>query len=378
MEEILAKLVAIPTMTGNFEANDELLEYVASYLEERGMYVDRYNWNEYGAFVATTRLGKSPAVMFAAHSDVVPAPPNMFTIHKEGDKLYGRGVLDMKFSIAAYMHLVDQLQDNLKDYDFGIVITSDEEAGGDNGMRKIVREGWAPKVCVLPDGGYNWELERLAKGLEWYKIEIVGKTAHASRPWDGDSASIRMINLLNEILGHFDKHPSEEADTISVSILHAGHTPNQLPVTASATLDVRTVSVESHDEKDRIIKELCKKYNAGITKMFRNGMPAITDFSNPYVKQFIQVTEQVIGRPIGTKTSAGGTDARHFTGTTTACVVIAPESGFHHAANEWLSLEGFHKFYDVIARYTEAVAKPTPKPPAKLVTKTSQKSLVSM
>jgi acetylornithine deacetylase/succinyl-diaminopimelate desuccinylase-like protein len=89
MEEILAKLVAFPTMTGNFEANDELLEYVGSYLEERGMYVDRYSWNEYGALVATTRLGKSPAIMFAAHSDVVPAPPNMFTVHKEGDKLYG-------------------------------------------------------------------------------------------------------------------------------------------------------------------------------------------------------------------------------------------------------------------------------------------------
>jgi succinyl-diaminopimelate desuccinylase len=283
----------------------------------------------------------------------------------------------MKFALAAYMQLVDDLQGNLKDYDFGIVVTSDEEIGGDNGMRKIIREGWSPKVCLLPDSGYNWQLERLAKGLEWYKIEIVGKTAHASRPWEGDSASIRMINLLNEILSHFDKHPTEDVDTISVSILQAGHTPNQLPVSASATLDVRTVSVESHDEKDRVIKALCRKYNAGITKMFRNGMPAITDFNDPYVKKFIEVTEQVIGRPIGTRTSAGGTDARHFTGTATACIVVAPESGFHHAANEWLSLKGFHEFYKVIADYTEAVARPTPEPTKRATKNTKQTSLVS-
>jgi len=68
--------------------------------------------------------------VYSAHVDVVAGDESLFTLRTSGDKLSGRGAYDMKFAIAAYMQLVDELQGTLNAYDFSIMITTDEEYGG--------------------------------------------------------------------------------------------------------------------------------------------------------------------------------------------------------------------------------------------------------
>ena len=64
------------------------------------------------------------------------------------------------------MSIVDDLASEgiLGDYDFSIAITTDEESGGYYGTQQLLEAGYNPKVCILPDGGDNWQMQISSKG----------------------------------------------------------------------------------------------------------------------------------------------------------------------------------------------------------------------
>src|ERR1017187_8004685 len=112
-ETILYDLVAIPSITNDREANNQVLNYVDKFLSERGMHIERRVHDGYGALVATTTPTKTPEIMFVAHADVVSATGNLFHVREDDGKLFGRSVLDMKSAIASYLALTDELSGNL-------------------------------------------------------------------------------------------------------------------------------------------------------------------------------------------------------------------------------------------------------------------------
>src|SRR5438876_614410 len=152
MRDILADLIAFPTVSGNLAASHEALDYIEHSLAQHGLHIQRHSWNGYPSLVATTQHTKNPRVLLAAHLDVVPAPPELFKLTKRGGKFYGRGTCDMKFAIAAYLQLIDDLSEDLNAYDLGIMITADEEIGGKDGVKALLEKGgYRADVCVLPD-----------------------------------------------------------------------------------------------------------------------------------------------------------------------------------------------------------------------------------
>ncbi|MDI1352580.1 MAG: M20/M25/M40 family metallo-hydrolase, partial [bacterium] len=130
-----------------------------------------------------------------AHIDVVPADPNMFTLAVKDHRIVGRGVLDMKLGVAYYIEFLKELgASNLKNYDIGVMLTSDEEVGGMNGVRYLLDEqGYRGKIGFLPDGGFDWKIEEAAKGILWIKIKVHGVASHGSRPWLG-------VNAINNLI----------------------------------------------------------------------------------------------------------------------------------------------------------------------------------
>jgi acetylornithine deacetylase/succinyl-diaminopimelate desuccinylase-like protein len=173
LERLLDDLIAFPSVSDNHAANHAALDYIAKYLQERGMYIQRFDptATAHEALIASTRMdnAKRPAILLAAHVDVIGADPAMFSMRHENGKYIGRGVLDMKFAIAGYLKVVDELRQSLRSYDFAIFITSDEELGGRDGVnstREFVQSGYLPKVVVLPDGGADWQLVTCTSDLK--------------------------------------------------------------------------------------------------------------------------------------------------------------------------------------------------------------------
>ena len=112
------------------------------------MFVDRQKCGEYGFLLTSTQPTQIPAVLLAAHVDVVGGPNELFQLRQAGGKLFGRGVYDMKGAIAGYLVLVDTLQKHLRQYDFGILVTSDEESA-DCSIPQLFANGLRPQAVVL-------------------------------------------------------------------------------------------------------------------------------------------------------------------------------------------------------------------------------------
>lgn len=359
MNDLLQTLVGFKTVTKDVIAVREALDFIDTYLSRRGMHARRFTFNGDESLWATIKPTKRPRVLLTGHIDVVPASPELFVMRKDGDRLSGRGTLDMKFAIACYLQLVDELKESIQEYDFGIMITSDEERGGFNGAHMLVEAGYTPtKVCIVPDSGYNWMLETMAKGVWHISITMPGKSAHGSRPWEGKSALIRLLSLLDAIKQTFPSAhlgPSSRA-TASVNKLHAGHAVNQIPAEATAALDIRTSSVADHYERKAIIERLCREHGAVLEEV-ADAMPCLNDRQDPHIKQFVDQVEATIGQPVHTTYSHAATDGRHFTYAGIPCVIIAPPGGDHHGPGEWVSQRGMEQFYEVLRRYIHNAAR---------------------
>ncbi|HET9046689.1 MAG TPA: M20/M25/M40 family metallo-hydrolase, partial [Casimicrobiaceae bacterium] len=101
--------------TTSRESNLALIDWTRSYLERHGALTsrtfndDRRKANLFATLPATDGNTTTGGVVLSGHTDVVPVdgqpwdtPPFQATIH--GDRLYGRGVADMKsFSATALM-----------------------------------------------------------------------------------------------------------------------------------------------------------------------------------------------------------------------------------------------------------------------------------
>ncbi len=357
-EELLRKLVEVPTVSGDFNANNKAFNMVEEFLQERGMHVERIDVNGFRSIVATTRPGvKQPAVLLNAHMDVVPGSNEMYRLTLKDGKFFGRGVMDMKHAIAAYLGVVDSLKDELERYDFGLLITSDEEIGSNNGVKELVNMGYGAKVVIVPDGGNNWKLETFAKGVKWAKLEAAGKTAHASRPWEGESAINRLLGAIEDIRKLVPAHPKPEDSILSVGTINGGVAANQIPAAATAMIDVRPGSMEDHERLTEEITRICEEHGVKITFQ-SNEPPCITDPENPWVKPMVDAVTQVTGKAHGTSYDFAVTDGRIFSAEGMATIVINPECGNIHREDEWLGRDSFKQFCTVIEMYVRKMARP--------------------
>jgi succinyl-diaminopimelate desuccinylase len=359
IKDIFSDLVSFPTVSGDQEANHQALDYIDHFLSERGLYVCRFEWGGHESLVATAQRTLKPRVMLSAHIDVVPAPPRLFKLEERDGKFIGRGVCDMKFAIAAYLQLIDDLQEDLHKYDLGIMVTSDEEIGGRNGVKMLLNKaGYRAQVCVMPDGGDNWALEQEAKGVLWVVATASGVSAHGSRPWEGASAIEKMMNFMRAM--QHDLFAEQSADTSSCNIgtLHGGNAVNQVADVCSADIDIRPLNRQEQTHIIGHLDKLSAQYDVGLEYRL-NDSPINIDLSDPFVTAYVETVERVTGQPMRFTKSNGGSDARYFASHDIPTLVGYPTGGGRHSNDEWLEVKGFYEFNDVLHDFTARTARLT-------------------
>lgn len=363
LEAIFKKLIEFPTTSDDFAVNHEALSYISDYLQERGMYVQRFERSAmtHESLIASTRPdnAKTPTVLLAAHSDVITGSETLFKLRKEDGKYLGRGVYDMKFAIASYLKVVDELQGSLSEYDFAIMITTDEEIGGRdgvNGVREFVNAGYLPKMVVLPDGGEDWQLETASNGYMHLAFEAHGQAGHGSRPWLADNAVDRLTGALYHIRQQF-KDQGPDTDTVNIATINTRTIPaNQVPDYASAELSLRVRHPGNLQHWRDILDQICQEH--GVTMIERAGWDAtFNDLNNTYVRHFADVIEEVTSiKNIGFHSYAGS-DARFFAEAGIPYANTYPAGGGHHSDHEWLLEASLVQFKEVVLRYIKDIAK---------------------
>lgn len=347
LEKTLEKLISIRSISSDSAACREIIELAGRELETLGLYTEWHTNTTHPWVYASTQATRTPHVLLVAHLDVVPAPETLFTLAKQDGRLLGRGVFDMKFAAACYIELFRDHAE-LRKKNIGILFTTDEELGG-HSMTEVLASGIRPKVAFIPDGGDNWSIEKRAKGLHTIEILSVGKSAHGSRPWEGESALHTLLDISHILRA---KYPSDKPSgaTLSINQLRSGAAINQVPEHASMGIDFRTFSKQELEDFKLLIAELSRIHTLQIIPV-NTGDPLLFDEKHPQVQGFLQVLEQQTGKEVFYCESYGASDARFFAEYNIPCIVIEPNGGGRHSNEEWLQASDLEKYYHLIEQW---------------------------
>ncbi|MEM6463179.1 MAG: succinyl-diaminopimelate desuccinylase [Pseudomonadota bacterium] len=256
---ILKALVRCASVTPQ---DDGALDTLQQILEQLGFSVERVTFEEDGTAPIDNlyaRLGTGgPHLMFAGHTDVVPAgdvgdwshPP--FAGEIAGGELYGRGAVDMKGGIACFVAAVARhIQANgIPAGSVSLLITGDEEAAAINGTVKLVE--WAANKGESWDGclvGEPTNPERLGdmikigrRGSLSATITVTGVQGHAAYPHLADNPVRAILPMLESLIeppfdeGN-DRFPPTNLEITSVDV--GNPAVNVIPARASASFNVR-------------------------------------------------------------------------------------------------------------------------------------------
>ncbi len=359
IENTLGKLIEVPTITEDIEANREVLDNLGEFFGDRGMYVERYLFDDHPALVATTRPNALDArVMVASHMDVVPASsPSAFVPDIVGDRLYGRGALDMKFNVAAKLEITDDLfkAGTLPDYDIAWAFTTEEETGGAEGTKRLLERGYRPEVCILPDGGDNWQIQTSSKGFLHYTIRGSGESAHSRAPYLGSNAILKTSRAMLAVQGLFPEEMGPDTPTNSPNMMGGGRAVNQVPDVGEFHLDARFTSEEEKARFRKAIGDVCLAHGAELVVNV-DGAATNFDLANPYIAPFRRLVTEVTGvEVVGSKT-LGSSDARFFTTYGIPVISLYPTGGGHHSEGEWISIKALDQYKQILRMYLDQMA----------------------
>lgn len=355
--KLLERLVEFQTVTGDYQQSAECLSYIEQWCSDRGLFTHELVQNNFPSLVAGTNPGKKFDLMFSAHIDVLPGHEAQFSLIEDNNKLYGRGVYDMKFAAACFMQLINEFQNQLADYNVGFMFTSDEEVGGANGTKALVDQGFLADLCIVPDGGDNWCVEEAAKGAWLVKLECRGKSSHGSRPWAGDNAAEKLIKLLPKLLSLNSNQP--EGATIALTKIKGGEAVNAVAEKAEATLDVRFLDILDYEYIHNHFKRLAKQHGCSLSPLIFVE-PIQHDLKSWGHKNFNKIVSEVVGtknKDLSSCLSLGGSDGRFFAKAGADVIVCRPVGGGTHAEDEWIDEQSFYQYYEVLKRFIISIQK---------------------
>lgn len=198
--DYIAALVAIPSYSRLKNQEMEIAGYIhRTFLKEgidsRLIEVKKGRYN----IIATLKgEGGGKTLLLTGHTDTVPAydMKDPFKLNIKGNKLYGRGVADMKGSLACMifsMIAIKRAKVKLKgDILFAGVIDEEE---GSSGTIDLIERGIKADAAIVGEPS-NLNLCVAHRGLEWFEFQFHGKTVHGGKQSEGINAILKASDFI--------------------------------------------------------------------------------------------------------------------------------------------------------------------------------------
>ncbi len=344
LRELLEDLIRFPSTHEHPEALKGVMDYVEGLFVEMPIHRSRFERNGKHSLYLSFTEGR-PRVLFAGHLDVVPAQdPAQFEPRVEGEKLFGRGALDMKGPCAVMIRLFLDLAREASPPPVALLLTTDEEVGSSDGVAWLVREkGIGGDFVVVPDGGVNFRLIYEEKGALHLRVHAKGKGGHGSTPWVGENALDKLIRAYLLLRGWVATQRTDDPEhwhpTLNLGKMEGGRKANVIPDQAWMDLDFRfpgPTTVERFEATVRnLLMDLGPDYEV---EVLTRAAPVKTDPEHPLFVAFRETVEGVLGRPAELGREHGATDARYFAEKGMPVVILYPVGGNIHEAGEWVDL----------------------------------------
>ena len=241
---------------------DAVGEYIVKFAEARGWSWQRFPQEKFGYVFCVTMNPKSEKapVALSGHMDTVH-PVGLFgtpATHREGDRIYGPGVVDCKGGIVAgllAMHALDKC--GYCDRPVMMLLQSNEEVGSGIENKAPIRTICEQaKDCVAflnLEGCGQGKISLERKGIAGFKFYISGISAHASVCATAGASAIR--EAAYKII-ELEKNNEKDGLTFNCGVIRGGSVRNTVPAECEFELDVRFSSGEQLERAKQIIQKI--------------------------------------------------------------------------------------------------------------------------
>ena len=266
LESFMRALVEIESPSGDLAGSREVVAALATAAAsvngvdeiER---VEVPNFGQHLVIKAFQQQSNAGQVLIVGHTDTVHSRGSLAERpwRREGERLYGPGVFDMKANCALVIEVLRTLSELEVKPRFGVtvVLTCDEEIGSASGWPLIERVAKAQQTqyaFVLEPPASGGRVKTGRKGTGIYAIKVEGKAAHAGlEPEKGASAILELARQTERLHA---LNLSGSGITLNVGVVHGGTRSNVVAAQAEGEIDVRFATEAESREIERILSTL--------------------------------------------------------------------------------------------------------------------------
>jgi succinyl-diaminopimelate desuccinylase len=316
------KLMSCESIT---PATGSVFDTFEAMLTPLGFIVDRFVAGEppYGPVenLFAIRGSSGRHLAFAGHLDVVPPGEGWhsspFAPEIRGDLLYGRGAVDMKGSIAAFVAALHHIPKEAGT--ISLIITGDEEGPAIYGTRALIdhmqKRGTLPDLCVVGEPtsvnqlGDMMKIGRRGSVNMW--ITVAGAQGHVAYPHLADNPIPKLVAILSEIEAIFLDTGTDwfQPSNIEITDITVGNpATNVIPAKAQARISIRFNDLHTGDGLVQVLGELVER-GGGTLEAMVSGEAFLTP-PGELSKAIADTVEAVTGLRPESSTTGGTSDAR--------------------------------------------------------------------
>ena len=368
--KLAMELIARPSVTPHDHGCQDLL---IARLQTLGFTVERLRFGEVDNFWAQRGNGK-PLVVFAGHTDVVPPGPleswetDPFKGVVRNGHLYGRGAVDMKSSLAAFVTAIEDFvgrRSQIKGA-IGVLITSDEEGAAVDGTVKVVEWLAARDIkidyCIVGEPSSSRTLGDVIKngrrGSLGGLLTVKGVQGHVAYPQLARNPIHRALPALTELTSiQWDEGNDHfPATSFQISNISAGTgADNVIPGELQLKFNFRFSTAVTEAALRQRVEAVLRQYNLDFEIDWNlSGQPFLTA-EGTLVDAVRAAIHQELGVDAALSTAGGTSDGRFIAPSGAQVVELGPLNATIHQANECIDANDPARLSRVYGRILETL-----------------------
>lgn len=346
-----------------------------SHLKPLGFFVEEINLADTHNFWAYRGTKPGPTLVFAGHTDVVPAgdknawkyDPFKATLDPNG-RIYGRGACDMKSGLAA---MVCAAEEYIQLYPFyegriGFLITSDEEACGKNGTKKLIeilkRRNEHIDYCIIGEPTSKLTVgDRIKNGRRGSLIgtmTVYGKQGHIAYPHLAQNPIHLIAPWLKELLDTTWDNGNDyfPATTFQIVNIQSGvGAENVIPGELNLQFGFRYSNELTAEIIQTRFEHILSKYAIPHQLKWRlSGRPFLTPRGH-FTTLVSQAIQETTGLHTELSTSGGTSDGRFIAELGCEVIELGPVNATLHQVNENVQIESILTLKNIYRRILQKV-----------------------
>lgn len=343
---LLKEIVDINSFSGNIAGNNKVQDVLQREFEALGLAVERVPCSGCGdILVARTAASGDYDILLLGHSDTVFPPTSPFqTMTREGDRVRGPGVCDMKGGLVTILLALKALKavGRLDNQPLRVLINTDEEVGSVNSRTVFSQHARSVRAALVFETGKAENLVVTSRvGSRSFHLAVRGKSAHAGSDFSlGANAVSRIAFIVNELRGLTDL---DQELTCNVGLIRGGEAVNVVPDFAEARFELRAseydVLESATKEAEKIIsRDVVPGTTAELSVVYTSRPFERTPETETLFRRYQQAGIRA-GLEYGTNSTPirGGSDANFFAGEGIPTIdALGPFGQEHHSQSEFM------------------------------------------